>query len=361
MLIMLVDHVRERFYLHMQVSDPMNPDTTAPELFWTRTSAHLCAPVFVFLTGLSAWLYAQNGRPLTGFLLKRGLFLIALEFTLVTFSWMGTYHTIWLQVMWAIGLSMIALALLHRLPRHWLALIGLLLIAGHNALTPIQFQPHEWGYSLWTILHDRGYLIQSPLIQIKISYPLLPWIGVILLGYVAGPLYTLPAGERKTWLLRGALLYAGLFILLRGFNLYGETLPWHIYPDIQHSLMSLFSLTKYPPSLNFLLLTLGLGLLLLWLLESRVINTRAGRYSEHILCQFGGAPLFFYLLHLYSLLLMYQLALLYWQPNHGDLLGVPHIGWVWLIAALLALALYPPTRAFAALKKRSRHPLLSYF
>jgi uncharacterized membrane protein len=152
-------------------------------------SAHLCAPAFVFLTGMSAWLYSHpaSGQPrsATGFLFKRGLFLVVLELTLINFSWFGTYTTLYLQVIWAIGLSMIALSLLVRLPFWLIATTGAVIVVGHNLLTPITFQPGETGYTLWTILHDRGYLIADGPLKVKVSYPVLPWIGVILLGYTA--------------------------------------------------------------------------------------------------------------------------------------------------------------------------------
>ena len=192
MLLMLVDHVRERIYLHMQVSDPMTIETTSVDVFFTRMAAHLCAPVFVFLTGLSAWLYAHPSsgdvRSPSGFLFKRGLFIIAMEVTLINFSWMGEYHTLWLQVMWAIGLSMIALSVAVKLPMWLVATIGFVIVFGHDLLTPITFMPGETGYALWTILHDRGYLIADGVLKVKVSYPVLPWIGVILLGYFAGQL-----------------------------------------------------------------------------------------------------------------------------------------------------------------------------
>lgn len=142
MLIMLVDHVRERFFLHQQVTDPMNIQETGDGLFWSRIAAHFCAPTFVFLTGLSAWLYQNSGnttRPLQKFLFTRGLFLIVLEITLVTFSWFGGYHTIYLQVIWAIGLSMIALAVMHPLGRVPVLVIGLIIVCTHNALSFISF------------------------------------------------------------------------------------------------------------------------------------------------------------------------------------------------------------------------------
>ena len=165
MLFMLIDHVRERIYLHMQVADPMDIESTSIDLFFTRILAHLCAPVFVFLTGLSAWLYSHQSsgevRSSSNFLFKRGIFLIAMEVTLINFSWMGEYHTLWLQVMWAIGISMIVLAFMVKLPMWLIAAVGFIIVFGHNLLTPINFEPGETGFYLWTILHDRAYLISD--------------------------------------------------------------------------------------------------------------------------------------------------------------------------------------------------------
>ncbi|MCH1923602.1 heparan-alpha-glucosaminide N-acetyltransferase domain-containing protein [Shewanella sp. C32] len=364
MLIMVLDHVRERFFLHQQVSDPMDINTTPPALYFSRLAAHLCAPTFVFLTGLSAWLYQHSGpsghRPLTGFLVKRGLFLILLEVTLITFSWMGSYHTLYLQVMWAIGLSMLALAALQQLPRWSLFIIASLLVFGHNALTPIQFAPSEWGYSAWTILHDRGYLLSDSVINVKVSYPLLPWIGVIVFGYLAGPLYNkaTDAALRQRWLWRLGWGCLALFAILRGANIYGETLPWHSGETVLASAMSLFNLTKYPPSLAFLLLTLGVMFIGLVLMER--LNSRFAQRAAAVLAQFGGAPMFFYLLHLYLLLLLYQIAMAIWGANYGELFGVNSIEQIWLISLGLILLLYWPTKQFAAFKRRTTLKWVKY-
>ncbi len=360
MLIMLLDHVRERFFYHMQVLDPMDLNETSTSLFFSRFAAHLCAPVFVFLTGLSAWLYANpaNGpaRSARSFLLKRGLFLIALEVTLINFSWMGSYHTIWLQVIWAIGLSMVVLALVSQWPKAVLALLGFAIVFGHNLLTPINFQPEEWGYTLWTILHDRNFIVSEGAVKIKASYPVLPWIGVIILGYLAGPLYSrsMSAEHRGRLLLQlgaGCLL---LFVVLRGFNIYGETLDWQLYPDLLTSLMSILNLTKYPPSLNYLLVTLGLMFLLLFVLEKS-----QGNWTQ-ILVNFGSAPMFFYILHLYVLLVLYRIALAVCGPNQGEGFGMEHMGWIWLTTVLLAVALYLPTKWFSLYKKRSQQAWIRY-
>jgi uncharacterized membrane protein len=361
MLLMLQDHVREKIYLHLQVTDPMTIATTTPDLFFTRLSAHICAPVFVFLTGLSAWLYANppSGQPRSprSFLIQRGLLLVFLEITVINFSWSGTYTTLWLQVIWAIGICMIVLGLASSLPRWLLGAVGFLIVFGHNLLSPIAFQPGETGYALWTILHDRAVLVAGEPLTIKVTYPVLPWIGVILLGYVAGPIYSraVAATQRVRYLIAlgaGCLL---LLLVLRGFNIYGETLPWVHGESFTQTLMSWLNFTKYPPSLDFLLLTLGLAFLLLaW---SDGVENGVTR----VLVVFGSAPMFFYIVHLYVLLILYRIVLAIFGPNHGELFGVDDFYWVWVVSPLLAFALYFPTRAFARFKRTSKQAWVRYF
>ncbi|MBV4535951.1 DUF1624 domain-containing protein [Pseudomonas urmiensis] len=352
---MLLDHVRETFFLHRQVSDPMAIDATDPSLFFSRTLAHLCAPVFVLLTGLSAWLYGEKyqGRgDVSAFLFKRGLFLVVLEFTLVNFAW--TFQlppsVIYMQVIWAIGVSMIALSLLVWLPRPALIALGAAIVAGHNLLDGLHFAPGSWMHVPWAILHDRGWLEFSDSLRLRTSYPVLPWIGVIALGYGLGPWFTRAsdAGERQhRLLLVGALALLG-FLVLRMLNGYGEA-PWSSYPTLTQTLMSFFNITKYPPSLLFLTLTLGAGLLLLRGFE------RAGQARWiSVLAVFGAAPMFFYLLHLYVLKLLYLASVALFGLNHGDYFGFDSIGAVWLAALLLAVSLYLPVRWFARLKARRR-------
>lgn len=378
MLIMLLDHVRERFFFHMQVSDPMDLSSTSWGLFVSRFAAHFCAPVFVFLTGVSAWLYANrsHGEPRSArmFLIKRGLFLIALEIFVINFSnlsWMVSYYTLWLQVIWVIGLSMLALAALINLPRPWMALLGFAIVFGHNLLTPIGFQPNEWAYGLWTILHDRGYLVSEGALRVKVSYPVLPWIGVILLGYVAGPLFSnkpngshLDASARQQKLLFLGISCWVLFAVLRGFNLYGETLPWQSGAHLGETLMSVFNLTKYPPSLSFLLVTLG-GMFFCLVAFERYFASSGKVGGElarvgHGLSVFGSVPMFFYILHLYVLLLLYTLAKFIFGANHGEYFGVSNIGWVWFIAGVLAIALYYPVKRFSEYKKHSTQAWIKY-
>ncbi len=354
-LFMLLDHVRETFLLHRQVSDPMNVDTTEPVLFFSRTLAHLCAPVFVLLTGLSAYLYGekhQGRRDTSAFLFKRGLFLVVLEFTLVNLAW--TFQlppsVIYLQVIWAIGVSMICLAGLVWLPRPVMLGLGLAIVAGHNLLDTLHFPVGSAMHVPWAILHDRGWIEVSEGLRLRTSYPVLPWIGVIAIGYCLGPWFsagTLPARRQRNLLLTGVGALLG-FVALRWLNSYGEA-PWITGASDVQTVMSFFNITKYPPSLLFLALTLGLGLLLLRALE------RAGqRRWTTTLAVFGAAPMFFYLLHLYVLKVLYLISVALLGLNQGSHFGFDHVQAVWLTSVLLAVALYPAVRWFAQVKARRR-------
>ncbi|RYF25329.1 MAG: DUF1624 domain-containing protein [Comamonadaceae bacterium] len=355
-LLMLVDHVRETFFLHHQVADPMAVASTEPALFFSRLLAHVCAPVFVFLTGLSACLYGArqvNGRAAAaGFLARRGLFLVVLEVTLVNLAWTFQLppQVVYLQVIWAIGLSMLALAALVWLPRPLLIGAGLALVAGHNLLDGLHFGPGHALHVPWAVLHDRGWVQVTDSLRLRTSYPVLPWIGVIALGYAAGSWFQrgTHAPQRQRLLLGwGVGLLVG-FAALRALNGYGEA-PWSAGEAPLVTAMSLLNVTKYPPSLLFVMLTLGAGLLLLWALErlqpARWLNT---------LAVYGAAPMFFYLVHLYVLKALYLAAMAAWGANHGTYFGFDWVAQVWLCAALLAAALYLPVRAFGRLKARRK-------
>jgi uncharacterized membrane protein len=361
MLLMLVDHAREFFYLHAQVTDPMDLSITPPALAFTRLTAHLCAPVFVLLTGLATSLYAvKHGGPgaASAFLLKRGLFLVLLEVTLVNFAWTFALppRILYLQVIWAIGLSMIALAGLLWLPRPVLLAVALAIMLGHNLLSPLDFAPGEPGHELWAILHDRGWLHLPGGLVARTSYPVLPWVGVIAAGYTLGGLFQVgvPSDARRRGLVRLAGAALAGFGLLRALNGYGEPVPWRTGADALGTVLSFLNLTKYPPSADFLLLTLGVGLLLLALFERW-----PGRVTD-ALGVFGGAPLFFYLLHLYVLHGLYRLGLALLGPNVGERLGVGSPLQLWFLAAAVVVPLYPCCRAFVRLKRRSGSVWLSY-
>lgn len=354
MVFMLIDHVRETWFLHMQVGDPVDAVTVGPALFFTRLLSSFCAPVFVALTGLSAWLFGQSHskQETSVFLLKRGLLLVFLEVTFVNFAWSAQFppQTIWLQVIWAIGISMIMLAALLHLPRSWQFLLGAIIVCGHNLLDGITFSPDSLFHPLWAVLHQRTAIELTSGLIIKTTYPVLPWIGVIVLGYAIGPWFAQNIQPEKRihrlWMLGIAMLIA--FFVIRYLNFYGDK-PWFIAENELRTVMSFLALTKYPPSLLFLLPTLGTGLLLLALFERMQQH-----FLLHQLAFFGGAPMFFYLLHLYVLKALYLIALALYGPTKGEYFGVDHFSTVWLWAIILLIPLYFPTRWFATMKQRRK-------
>ncbi|MBN3172038.1 DUF1624 domain-containing protein [Pectobacterium brasiliense] len=355
MVLMLLDHVRETFYLHLQLADPIDVTSTDPMLFINRTLAHLCAPVFVFLTGLSAALYhqkVQNRRQTALFLFQRGLILILLELTLVNFAWTFQFppQVIYLQVIWAIGMSMLALSALIWLPAGLVFILGIVIVGGHNLLDSLQASAGSIWSIPWAILHDRGWIDIGNTFRMRTSYPVLPWIGVISLGYVAGALYrkeVFPLQRQKVLLTLAGITLA-LFFVLRSINLYGEK-PWQQGDVITQTLMSYFNITKYPPSLLFLCLTLSIGLCLL-----AVFERQQQRRWLVILASFGAAPMFFYLLHLYVLKGMYLTAVAIWGKNQGEWFGFSAVWQLWVCTLVLMVVLFSPVRAFARLKARRR-------
>ncbi len=352
--LMLVDHTREFFFLHAQVSDPMDVGTTSPALFATRLAAHLCAPVFVALTGLAAFLYGDaksSPNAASAFLFKRGLFLVVLEWTVINFAWTFdlTPATIFLQVIWAIGLSMIALSALLHLPRSALIALGLAIMLGHNLLDGVAFSDGSWARGAWAVLHDRGHIALPWGGTARTSYPLLPWIGVITLGYAIGPWFRSDIARpvRRMQLVGTGAAALALFLMLRLVNVYGEPLPWSQGSDAVRTAMSFFNLTKYPPSADFLLLTLGAGSILLAAFE------RLSNPVRTILVTFGSVPLFFYILHLYTLHLLNRLAATIWPAGETGFVSVPGVGWIWLLAVAVAIPCWFACRWFAARKRAS--------
>jgi len=356
MVFMAVDHVRETWLLHLTLGDPVNALAVSPPLFFTRLTSTICAPIFVALTGLSAWLYGQShSKDETSiFLLKRGLFLMVLEVTIVGSAWSTVGFlppTLWLQVLWAIGVSMIALAALLHLPRAWQFALGALIVCGHNLLDPIVLTPDSPWFVPWALIHQRDVIHLGNAYVVKTSYPVLAWIGVILLGYWAGPWFARgsdpDARIRRLFALGAGMI--GAFVVLRWLNFYGDK-PWFVVPgNALRTVMSFLATTKYPPSLLFLLPTLGFGAVMLALFERY-----EGSKIIPLLSVLGGAPLFFYILHLYTLKALYWTAYSIWGPTKGSVFGLDSVAWVWLWAAILIAALYFPTRWFAGLKQRRR-------
>lgn len=302
-VLMALDHVRG--YFGPTPFSPVDPAHTEPLWYFTRWVTHVCAPSFVFLAGVSAYLYGQelgDRRRLTRFLWSRGLWLCFLEATLVSFAWTFSFRVVILQVIWALGASMLVLAAVARLPRGALIGISLIVIAGHNLLDGLT--PDAWGplAALWQALHEPGVLRigGEAGFPIYLEYPLLPWIGVMTLGYALGPVLS-DRAERQPFLWRAGAVLLALFLALRYPNLYGDPIPWFEQArGTVFTVLSFLNVTKYPPSLAYLAVTLGLSAWLLALCEHR-----AHRLS--FLKVLGRVPLFFYLIHIP---LIHALALL---------------------------------------------------
>jgi len=364
-LLMMLDHVRERFFMHTRTGDPIF-DTIEPDLFFTRFITHFCAPIFIFLAGLSAWLYAhpnnRDARSPTGFLFKRGMVIIMIEIVLYYLVWVDSFpNFLFLQVLWAIGLCMLALSVACRMNYWLIGALGFLIVFGHNSLTPITFEPSDIAYMPWVILHDAGDLFQIGNFTVNISYPALPWFGVILLGYFAGPLFassTSPQTRTKALVGIGVLCLI-LLTILRGFNIYGETLPWTVQDTPIETIMSFLNYTKYPPSLDYLLVTLGFGLIVLaWLETVKKQNKVLSAIQT-----FGSVPMFTYVVHLYVLLAAYWLLYALIGATHGERFGLSNVPWIWFGAVVLTLIMYPLANTFANYKHKYKHakPWLSYF
>ena len=298
MILMALDHARDYFHFGAGLTDPTDLETTTPVLFFTRFVTHFCAPVFVFLAGTSAYLYGskKSKKDLSKFLFTRGVWLIFVEVFINGFIWWFdiSYGFINLQVLWAIGISMISLSLLIHLPFKLLIAVGIAIVAGHNLLDGIVMEGYSWQAISWYILHQQQFLPISQTRFILFNYPVLAWIGVMTLGYCFGTLYKsgFEVAERKKWLLRlggGAIV---LFLILRGINVYGNLHPWAVQKNAVFTFLSFINVTKYPPSLAFVLITLGFGLLFLYATEN-IKN----RFTRFVLV-YGRVPFFYYLLHM---------------------------------------------------------------
>jgi len=308
-LLMALDHVRMYFGYGTWYSEPTNLATTTPLLFFTRWITHFCAPVFVLLAGTSAYLYRtrkENSKEVSRFLFTRGLWLVFAELFIVNFAWTFdiTYSFRILQVIWAIGISMIALSVLVYLPNKLILGIGLILIFGHNTLDSIITNGNNFGAVVWYTLHQPTTVIFGSGNMVNFVYPVLPWIGLMAIGYTLGTLFhqEFNADKRRKWLMWIGIGLTALFFVLRGFNLYGEPKPWSVQDSSTFSLISFLNTTKYPPSLHFLLMTIGLALIFLSLSE-RMHH----KFTTPIIV-FGKVPFFFYIVHLYFI---HTLAMIY--------------------------------------------------
>jgi uncharacterized membrane protein len=368
MILMALDHVRMYFAMGTWYAEPTNLATTTPLLFFTRWITHFCAPVFVFLAGTSACLYGTrraNVRETALFLLTRGLWLIFVELVIVNFAWTFdiTYSFRILQVIWAIGVSMVALSALVFLPNGLILGIGILLVFGHNLLDSITLEGSSARDIIWYALHQPHSVFIDSTHLINFVYPVLPWIGLIALGYVSGSLYqnNFAAEQRRRWFWGIGVCATLLFMILRGFNLYGEPHPWQTQNSFMFSLISFLNTTKYPPSLHFLLMTIGPALIFLSAIEP------LGNRLVRPVTVFGKVPFFFYIIHLYVIHALAMLLLVYegrdWHQyilsargimsgalsNFGLSLGAVYFLWV-----LIIVSLYPICRWYQ--KYRESNP-----
>lgn len=377
MVIMALDHVRDFFHDAATRFDLLDLDLSNPALFFTRFVTHYCAPAFAFLAGCGAGLSLNSGRrtgrDLRAYLATRGAWLIFLDATLVTLLWTFSIHPTpvfgtpaWsvLGVLWAIGFSMMMLALVCALPRAAIAAIGLAIVAGHNlfdAVTPAQFGALA---PLWTALHAGGP-VNMGVTTVLVFYPVLPWIGIVFLGFGASRVFAWPPLVRQRALLALGGLCLVLFVLIRGLNVYGDTTPWQLRDHGLGTFYSFLNVQKYPPSLAYALVTLGPALILLALLEYA-----RGAFVA-VMAAIGRVPLFYYLLHL---MLIHLVAMLvdwgqgsalakaseaFWlrKPGDGPAFSLGETYAVW-IAIVLALA--PACLWYDSVKRRSRSALLSY-
>jgi uncharacterized membrane protein len=315
MIIMALDHVRDYFHAGAFIYNPLDLEKTNTVLFFTRWVTHFCAPVFMFLAGTAAFISGQkkSKKELSVFLLTRGLWLIFLELTLIGFAWnfdIG-FSNIYFIVIWALGISMIALAGLIHLPFKLILAIGILLVAGHNLLDHIRVNGNNLPAFGWALLHQQNFFTWQGK-NILVGYPVLPWIGVMALGYCLGILYSkgFDAVKRKKILLLIGSSAIILFIVIRFINVYGDPSPWSQQPTAWYSVLSFIKVTKYPPSLLYILITLGPAILFL------AVTEKVSNAVSKVISIYGRVPMFYYILHIFLLHLLTLLAS-GWFTNFG--------------------------------------------
>jgi uncharacterized membrane protein len=346
MVIMALDHVRDFFHADALQFQPDDLSRTTVALFLTRWITHFCAPVFMFTAGTSAYLWRgqrHSNSELSSYLWKRGLWLVVLELTVLraalTFHpWSGP---VLLTVLWALGWSMVALGLLSRIPVRAVAVLSIGIIAFHNLADPLSFDN-----PFWKILHQRGGFALGGL-TVVVGYPLIPWIAVMAAGFSFGEVLTMNEEARQKWLVRLGLGLSLGFVVLRMVNIYGDPQRWSAQSSPAFTVLSFLKCTKYPPSLDFLLMTLGPALLLLgWFY-------RLSLPASHPLVVIGRVPLFYFLVHMWAAhLLTIPFALIH---SGGYSLGTVYIVWVIVVGLMYPLCVW-----FAKLKSRSRSWWLAY-
>ena len=375
MIVMALDHTRDFVHRAAFEFPPENLARTTAAIFFTRWITHFCAPVFMFCAGLGAFMWLErhggNRKALSRFLVTRGLWLVVLEVTLVHlgFFFSADYAMVLLLVFWALGLSMVVLAALVHLRWRVVAALSVAMIVLHNMADGVRAASFgAWAW-LWHVLHQPGPLrTGDPLVIV--AYPLIPWMGVMAAGFCAGRIYRLEAGRRSRTLIRVGLALTLTFIVLRWLNVYGDPRPWAEQPSAVFSLLSFLNTSKYPPSLLFLLMTLGPAIALLGLLD----GARPGDRNPVLV--FGRVPLFYFVLHIPLIHLLtiglswmrYGTQPFLWLPpptlgtplasfpsDYGWSLGATYALWI----AVLAM-LYPVCLWFSRVKARRRDWWLSY-
>jgi len=360
MILMALDHARAF------LGTPVDLDSAPLALFVTRWITHFCAPIFVLLAGMAASLHGRrlgSTAALSRYLLTRGLWLVFLEVTVVRFAWTFSVapNGIFLQVIWAIGAAMVGLAGLVWLPRAGIVAAAVILVAGHNLLQGVDgtdLGPLRW---LWLLLLEPGPLVPWEGARWFVAYPLLPWLGVIALGYVLAPWMLLPREERRRRLFLAGLATTLGFVVLRGLDLYGDPEPWVVGASPLRTVLDFLDCEKYPPSLLFLMMTLGPALCLL-----AAADRPLGPAAQPVLV-FGRVPLFYYVAHL---VLLHLMAVVIAFPSDGlgavarqfmgrGALALPlpavYAAWITCVAIL-----YLPCRWFAGVKRRSTAWWMSY-
>ncbi|MFY0606101.1 MAG: DUF1624 domain-containing protein [Cyclobacteriaceae bacterium] len=368
MILMALDHIRDYFHYDAFYFVPTVIEYTNSPLFFTRFITHFCAPVFVFLAGTSAFFVGRrlDKKSLSIWLIKRGLWLVFLEFTVVKFAWYFQldFSLLEAMVIWALGIGMICLAGAIHLPKKWIIVISLIGIAGHNLLDGIQFDS-TWAYNLLAIFHESTILKGTGSFVIWSYYPLIPWIFLMPLGYCMGELYTssFPAGQRTKILMQIGLGLTVGFFVLRLWNVYGDLEPWATQPTFEQTVWSFFNVTKYPPSLLYLMITMGPSLIFLSIAEKWSTSS----IMEKIIT-LGRVPMFFYLIHLFVIHLLAMLAavMMGWDwsfmileiwitdlpriRGYGFSLPVVYVIWI----SMIVFILYPLSKAYHNYKMNNK-------
>ncbi|MFY0651280.1 MAG: DUF1624 domain-containing protein [Cyclobacteriaceae bacterium] len=328
MVIMALDHVRTYFHYGNMYAHPTDLETTTPAIFFTRWITHFCAPVFVFLAGTSAFLSStrkESKTEVAKFLLTRGLWLIFLELTVINFAWTfdPSFSITIFQVIWAIGISMVILSVLIFLPKNFLAAVGILLVVGHNLLDDFTLSGSGLVDIIWYVFHQQNILVTDNNHVMFLYYPAMPWAGLMILGYLFGALYhnDYSAEKRRKWLLQIGLISTLLFVVIRLQNVYGDPSAWGEQENSLFTFMSFLNTTKYPPSLLFILMTIGPSIIVLLLLEN------IKNLLTDMLVIIGRVPLFFYVVHIYLIHLLTMIAINFTGRSWTD--------WIWNAEAFL--------------------------